>query len=94
MRGSVERLGSEPWKISTWCSENSPGCSVTSTAWDSSTWTASSCPRDSRLSGWNLSSCATCFACVPGITRMLPDSGVLGDNATQAVTTSGDDRPQ
>ena len=32
--------------------------------------------------------------CVPGTTRMLPLSGMLGVNATQAVTTSGVDNPQ
>ena len=52
------------------------------------------CPRESLLSAAKVSACGTGPKCVPGITRMLPDSGVEGVSAIQAVTTSALDSPQ
>ena len=89
-----ERLGGDPWNMRTWCSDISPGCSTTSTARDSSTSTAISWPRESRLWRAKVSRCATCPAWVPGIMRMAPLSTELSEKATHAVTTSGSLNPQ
>ena len=90
----AERFGSDPWQIKTWCKDISPGASSTFTASCSFTSTATSCPRESRLASAKVSVCATCWCCVPGTTRIQPFSTVDGVSATQAVTTSGEDKPQ
>ena len=88
-------FGSEPWISRTWCSDISPARSSSATASRSSTSTAISWPRLSRLSGANVSWCASwSIRWVPGITRMAPLAKVLSDSATQAVTMSGGSSPQ
>ncbi len=78
----------------TWCSDISPGRSTTSTARDSSTSTAISCPRESRLAGAKVSRWGTCSVWLPGIMRIAPLSTELSVKATHAVSTSGSLRPQ
>ncbi|MNC92265.1 hypothetical protein D3C83_86590 [compost metagenome] len=95
MRRSRERLAADPWTSLMWCSDISPGSSITSTAFDSSTSTAISCPRVSRLFSWKVSTWAAIApACVPGMTFMHPLSTLLPESATHAVTTSCGSRPQ
>ena len=78
-----------------WWSENSPGCSTMSMACDGSTLTATSWPRLSMLLLEKVSRWASwSWVCVPAITRMQPETGKDAVKATQAVTTSGLDRPQ
>ena len=65
-----------------------------STACASSTATVIYCPRESMLSAAKVLACGTGARCVPGITRMLPDSGVAGVSAIQAVTNWALGSPQ
>ena len=65
-----------------------------STAFASSTSTAISWPRESRLVGAKVSRCATCATWLPGTMRIAPFSTVASVNASHAVTTSGWLRPQ
>ena len=95
MRRSAEPLGREAWNSRPWWSDIWPGASTASTAWDSSTSTAFSWPRDKRLdaskvSRWGTISCL----CEPGRKRMAPLSTVAGDSASQAVTSWAESRPQ
>ena len=46
------------------------------------------------LSAAKVLACGTGARCVPGITRMLPDSGVAGVSAIQAVTNWALGSPQ
>src|ERR1700679_2472133 len=64
------------------------------TAFDSSTSSAISCPRDSALSSAYVSRCGSCIFCVPGMTCIHPFSKVLGESAIQAVVTLGGFNPQ
>src|SRR6184192_1396499 len=95
MRRSNDGFGAEPCTSRTWCNDISPGRKFSGTDCDSSTSTAISWPRVKRLWRWNVSRCGIWSSLwLAGMTAIAPFAALLRVSATQAVATSGEERPQ